>query len=57
MINPHFSPVFVAKAWQSRRDGLHAVQSDDGILDGMSSRDERVRPVTARLSASAAQGV
>jgi len=25
------------------------VKNDEGILDGMSSRDERVRPVTARF--------
>jgi len=38
--SPHFSPVFVARTWQSRCDGPHAVKSDEGILEGMSSRDE-----------------
>jgi len=55
--SPHSSHGFVARARKHRCDGQHTVQSDEGILDGMSSRDERPRPVTARLSAAAAEGV
>ncbi|MCZ6883105.1 MAG: hypothetical protein O7F15_08910, partial [Gammaproteobacteria bacterium] len=55
LAGPRFSPAFVARVSRCRCDGLRGLEVDAVVVDTTSNRLEGAQPVTASISAAAAE--